>query len=270
MYSILIPVTDIKGDKNKKDLENLLCSIKAGGYLCSVLVCFDSCHEDFIEYFIERFPNITPIFNNGNRLNFARNVNNGLKYLVDNLKDNHVVLVNQDSILPSRDRFEFILKNDEPCIVSAQSMDISGDLEKTIKALNSLNDSSVKAYTKVNRFPFYCTFIHKDVLNKLGGLDGGYIASFEDDDYCTRSLLAGFTNYTSSVIIYREGTHVDPTAANFVSASGSYGKNRLANNLTRYCTKYQVPSKITHEEAIEWISKNIKWKDSMKIELRSH
>lgn len=267
MYSIIIPATDIKGLKNSTDLENLLVSIKNGGYTCPIVVCFDACHEDFIDYFINRF-NIAPVINSGNRLNFARNTNLGIDYVQTQYPESHVVLVNQDSILPSRDRFEFLIKEDEPCLVSAQSVELSGEPSRIIKALNAMNDKAVKSYTKVNRFPFYCTFIHKDVLTKLGGLDGCYIASFEDDDYCTRSLLAGFTNYSSSVTIFHEGTHVDPSAMNFTSASGSYGHEQLGFNLTKYHTKYQIPAEVSHSDAIDWVVKNLKWKDEMKIDIR--
>lgn len=269
MYSIVVPITDIKGEKNKDQLDKLLTTISTGGYVCPILACFDSCHEDFIEYFTNKYSFITPVINDGNRLNFARNVNLGLKYSLSNYPDNHVVIINQDSMLPVSEHFQFMIREDVPCICSASSVDISGDPVKVQNALNTLNVQAVKGYFKtLQKIPFYCVFIHREVLEKLGGLDGVYVASFEDDDYCTRSVLAGFDNYISSVKVYHEGTHIDTNVGNFESASGSYTLSRLGVNMTKYCTKYQIHEpKLKHEDMIEWVLANRKWDDKMKINL---
>ena len=43
---------------------------------------------------------------------------------------------------------------------------------------------------------FFCVLIARNVINKIGLLDESFgIGTYEDDDFCRRAVLAGFTLY---------------------------------------------------------------------------
>lgn len=252
--SIVIPATD-KGDREKrfKQLSRLFDSIKEypWGKELYCLVCFDGCDTDFIHDSIKSYSFITPLVNSKNRLNFARNANRGLRYAHKILGSN-VLLINQDCILP-------------PWEILSQ---VQGDGLVSPTAINSEKLEQPDKVEKIlikSKFPFYCVFINKKVLDKIGYLDGVYISTFEDDNYIARALLMGLTCEISNVKIYHEGSFID-SSGNWESASGSYGPKRLGENLVKFATQWQIPPEIKHEEMLSWIQENHVWEEDMRID----
>lgn len=242
---LVVPVTDIKGDKSRDQLERLLSSPCFPG--AEVLCVFDACKRDFVEYFQNKFPFIRTLQNTGNRLNFAKNSNLGLRQIHGENKS--VILVNQDCSLPP----DISPLTTKVGLISAQAVDTL-DLPPGTGKLTKIE----------TKFPFYCVFIHKDVMEKTGYLDGVYISGFEDDDMIARARLAGFDCYTCDLPIYHEGSFNDANKEG--SASGAYTVVELSQDrLPKYLTKWQVAPGVNHDNALSWILENHEWSDNMRI-----
>lgn len=240
----VIPVTDIKGEKSRNQLEQLLNSPCFLDH--EVLCVFDACSIDFIKYFQEKFPFIRSLQNTGNRLNFARNSNLGLRAIHGEGKS--VILVNQDCKLPG----DLSPLTTVEGVVSAQA---TNDLE--------LSPGTGKLTEQHNKFPFYCVYIDKKVMDRVGYLDGVFIAGFDDDNYIARAMLAGFKCYVADLPIYHEGSFNDANKEG--SASGAYTVGDLGVRLSMYLTQWQIPQEVGHAGAIPWILENHKWSENMRI-----
>lgn len=254
--SIVIPTTDIKGSKSREQINNLLNSIIEGNIdkYCNVIVVFDACHPYFIEDILDSYPFILAIVNNKNRLHFARNSNLGLRYAHQILKTS-VVLVNQDCILPAWEHFS---KLPGKGIVTPTSIPQS-------EGLNKAQPPQHKRVEVREKFPFYCVFISKEVMDEIGYLDGVFCKpTFEDDDYLTRALLKGLTCTKTNVIVSHMGSHID-TSGEWESTSGSYTKTDLGENLMKYGTKWQVPAGVPHEKILEYILENHTFTQEMVV-----
>lgn len=245
---VVVPVTDIKGEKSRDQLIRLLSSPCFPEQ--EVLCVFDACSIDFINYFKEKFPFIRSLQNDGNRLNFAKNSNLGLRKVHG--EGRSVILVNQDCKLPGD--------------LSPLTREIGVTSAKAVDTLD-LPEGTGDLTPQGNKFPFYCTYIHKDVIDKVGYLDGVFTqGGFDDDDYITRTLLAGFNCYICDLFIYHEGSFIDTSQPGWTSASGSYGAVDLGINLSKYLTKWQVPNNIGHDGALAWILENHKWEDHIRVD----
>lgn len=256
--SLVIPITDIRGEKNIKALNLLLNSIVEGEiYQNANIVCvFDSCREYFIDEFLDKYKFIIPIVNEGNRLNFSRNSNLGLRY-AHKILGTSVVLVNQDCILPHWKHFSKVVGEG---LVSATSIVIPEG-----RHIDQMQPPEHKKLEVKHKFPFYCVYIDKAVMDMVGYLDGAFQrATFEDDEYITRTLLAGFPCYLSNVCIHHEGTHINMQESG-ESASGAYTERDLHFNLVKYGNKYQVPQEIPHDGIISWILDNHVWQEEMAV-----
>jgi GT2 family glycosyltransferase len=256
--AIVIPITSIKGKKNFDQLLDLLSSIAAGEYPCEILCCFDACEDEFVQYFVKKFPFIVPLSYKGNRLHFARNCNRGMRF-AHQVLGKGVILVNQDCVLPHWKYFKEIIQGD---VTSAKSVANKESLEECNQTYNDRAGD-----VDCQKFPFYCTYISKEVMDKIGYLDGVFMkGGFEDDDLCTRALLAGFQPRTATVFIYHEGTHIDTSKPDWESACGSYNAQTLGGlNLPQYTTKWQIPPEVPHEEFISWVLKTHEWEDRMAV-----
>jgi len=252
MTALIIPVCDIR-DRNFKDLVELLSSIEAGGYLeeCKVVIAFDSCEDDFTEKINEKFPWILGIVNTGNRLQFTKNTNNGIRFVLSQWPDEDVFIVNQDTILPHWSHLKQVIGEG---ISSPHT--IGND------KLDDLNLHTGER-EKVEKFAFYCVHISNSVLKKIGLLDGVFKRCFSDDDYVARASLAGFPVEMTNIKVYHKGSHIDTSQPGWESGSGCYNASTLGEELQQYLTKWQC--RVGHDEAMKWILSNHVWQEEMKI-----
>ena len=66
----------------------------------------------------------------------------------------------------------------------------------------------VKQDAQVMILMFYCVFISRELINKIGFLDERYgLGGYEDNDFSYRSILAGFKNYISAKSIVLHEPH---------------------------------------------------------------
>jgi GT2 family glycosyltransferase len=255
--SIVIPITDIRGEKNKTQLTNLLESLR--GAEANIICCFDSCNPIFIEYFMNSFPEILPLINRKNRLHFARNVNRGLRY-AHKILGTSVLLVNQDCVLP---RWEVLKDWHGEGIVCGETVN-----EPDASKLNESNTLASKVKTEIKtKFPFSCVFLSSYTLTKVGYLDGSFArGSAEDDSYIMKAHLAGVPCEVINIKYYHEGDYIDSSDPNWVSASGSYNQTTLTFNLMQLQTMWQIPNSIQHQDMLEWVINNHTWNEGMKVE----
>ena len=273
--TILIPAADVK-QESKELLDNLLTSI-VNGYTdkeFNVVISFDCCTEEFVEYFTDKHSFIIAIDNHVRRLRFAKNVNKGLRFIHKQFNSN-ILVVNMDTLLP---HVNYVKQISGEGLVTPVTQDIKDDLDK-------LQPKTVTRRLLNNKFPFYCVFINKNVLDKIGYLNENYL-THEDDEYIVRTLLAGFTCEEVSVIVNHLGSHHD-TNSTGESKSGCYNLYDLGINHMKYRRQWKVPNKLIndngfvrvatkeeilklkdqndHDLIIPWIMNNYVWTNEMKI-----
>jgi len=79
------------------------------------------------------------------------------------------------------------------------------------------------------------------VIDRIGGFDSLFLNAFEDDDFCIRSLLAGFKNYIAPA------SFVHHVGGQGFKAAGVDYKQVMADNWERFKEKWRQP----HEWPLE-------------------
>lgn len=244
--SIVIPIADIRPN-NKQDLEELLDSIEPEKF-AAVVCCYDSCEEEFIEYFSTKYGFTHSLINRGNRLNFSRNSNVGLRWARKEV-GGHIMLVNQDCILPSYD-------------LLAQ---IPGEGLSSPKSSPTLDGPNTGSRTRLTNahFPFYAPCFSEKVIDKVGFLAEPLKKLFSDDDYCARVLLEGSCPLEMvDITINHKGSHID-TSQEWESRSGTYNQNDLTLGLDQYRKRWNLMS-TSHDAMIKTILEKYRWTDKMR------
>ena len=256
--SIVCPVGCKKGRESQTQeyLKALLDSIVNGGYLdhFQVILCYDQVGEDFYEYFEEKYPFTIGLVWLGNKQGFAANSNLGIRHA----KGTDILLVNQDCVLPDYKYMEPMFSVQgiaTPYTCGIQRQDL----------LNKINDKNTLQGEEISRnFAFCCPYISKEVIEEVGLLEPAYISSWEDDDFITRALLAGFKCFQYNVAIYHKGSHSNNPGGE--SPSGAYNAEMLGLNMQKYMYKYGISPEVTHAEFIPWVLANRTWnKEKMYI-----
>jgi hypothetical protein len=250
MTAIVIPACDIK-EHNKTDLEALLECIKPDANRYSaVVVCFDGCEIEFVDYFTQKFGFIHSFHNRKNKLGFSRNSNIGLRFVRDVIKDD-CFLINQDCLIPSFDYMS--------CIPGeGLSTPITTEGSLLIKYLNPTR-------TRLNdKFAFYCPHFSLGLLNDVGVLDEDLKNLFSDDSYVLRTLLHGkYPIESVDIKIHHKGSHIS-TEQGWESGSGTYNQTDLSLGLVQYTLKWDMLG-VKHENIIKEALKRHKWKEEMRI-----
>jgi len=251
MKYIVVPVCNT-ADKCRDYLDNLLTSIKNGGYYSNgyhVILCYDNCSQEFQNYFKTKYEgDLIAAINNQNvkNLNFCKNVNTGYR-LAHHLGGEHVILCNMDVILP-----HYLV------------MDLT--LSEGLSSPTPVDDPEYKELqpapftkTEVLRFGGFCICIAKEVTDKIGFLDERFTASFEDDDICARAKLAGFKVEQSAARVHHE-LKDRKTPSN----TGAYTENDLGIHMEIFRRKWSIPYTVGHDGFNQWILDNHKWVDVMR------
>jgi len=251
MTCLVIPSADATPESPDL-LDSLLWSIESQAIHNSypVIVCFDRVHTNFIHHFTDKYPFIDAITNSGNRLNFARNSNRGLRRAFFHYND-HAIVVNQDTMIPSK---QFL---DQICgegIVSPQQVTLDGTKEEKLALLNKMNEEQEESRQQHNKLVGFFLFMNKQVMSKVGFWDE-YFITFEDDDYSCRTLLAGFPVETVGYMVHHE-----------VSKCGAYDGYGLQLNFAKFKYKWSIPPEIEHLDCNPWIIKNHSYIPEMRCE----
>lgn len=241
MTCLVIPVAD-STPESEPCLDSLLWSIESQGIhnSYSVIVCFDRLNGlNFAEQFITKYKWIDPIINEGNRLNFARNSNRGLRKAFNEYKDSAIV-VNQDTMIPSKQYLDQISGEG---IVSPQQITLEGTKEQILEQMNHQNSLQPNpperaSHKKVVAFFLY---INYQVMKKIGYWDSRFV-TFEDDDYSLRTIMGGFPVETVSTQIHHG-----------VSKCGQYDNERLQLNFAKFKYKWSISDTVSHLDCADWV-----------------
>jgi GT2 family glycosyltransferase len=211
-----------------------------------IILCFDGCHDMFIETFVTKYPFIVPIINSGNRSNFCGNANRGLRYVHKELKSS-VIIVNQDTVLSNQ-----FTKIYGEGLVSPIQVKLQENPPFTAWEEYLAMGPEELIWTDHLKVTGFCLFVNKQVMDKCGYLDEFFKASFEDDDLCIRAKLAGFPVQTINIPIHH-----------FVSKAGSNYQAKLSLNLDMFRNKFSVPHSVAHADCGEYILNNHIWIEEM-------
>ena len=99
----------------------------------------------------------------------------------------------------------------------------------------------------------------KELMDKVGYLDQGFVASFEDDDICIRANLAGLPCLETSVAVHHY--HENRTE---ISTTGAYDQERMNTSGYRLRMKYYIKAEIPHSHFARWVLDHHEWKEEMR------
>lgn len=252
MTVLVIPVADL-AEQSSNLLEGLLNSIVYHNHQekYPIVVCFDGCHQNFVEGFITKYPFIDPVVNDGNRLNFCGNSNNGLRLAYNKYKDN-AIIVNQDTVLPSN--LDLLFGGG---VVSPNQVTVCDGPPVTEEGLKKLEEVQPDQITRLQHLKVtgFCLFINKQVIEKVGYLDEYFKAGFDDDDYCVRTTLAGFPVETVNVMVHH-----------YISKSGNDYISKLQLRFAQFKYKWSIPDNISHTDCNKYITEVHTWLPEMRCE----
>lgn len=264
--SIVIPACNTR-PQCQKLLDDLLNSIQVGEYDCPVIVCFDSTDQFFVRYFTRKYPFITAIHNKMKAFGFGKNANMGLYMAHTKFRDDGVFVVNQDTVLP-HSKYLYWVKNEG--MASPQEADLGEGL--SVENLNNLNEKTqFERHPITVRLAGFCMWLSTPLLDKVGYLDDGYVASFEDDDMCCRAKIAGFPVESTNVRVHHYIK--DREAQNIISTTGAYDGDRLFTSHIRFRLKWKIPAgvlvgpNVEHHNSYQWITQAHTWHPRMKVEM---
>ena len=200
-FSIIIPVCN-----NEKLTKNCLQTIK-------------ECSNDYEVIIVDNgsvpaYSGPELVIRNEKNEGFPVAVNQGLK----KAKGEILVILNNDTLVTPYwlDILQRHLKNYD--LIGPCSNNVSG-LQQIpadhYKGKNELYDFAIKQTQKckdfiipTHRLVFFCVAFKREVLNKVGFLDEQFTpGNFEDDDYCLRSIEAGFKlGIAYDVFIHHQGS----------------------------------------------------------------
>ncbi|KUO65187.1 MAG: hypothetical protein APF84_08625 [Gracilibacter sp. BRH_c7a] len=170
--------------------------------------------EDDTCLYLERNPHIHSIHNQEN-LGFAKAINQGLRIA----RGDFIIVLNNDCIVSSEWTRSLLLaaQNVDVGIVGVMSNFVSRP-QLINEKLHSLADipqiaqimKKKYAHSLINtiRVVGLCMLIKRELIAKIGGFDPRFgLGNFEDDDFCLRSVLAGYKNVIAQdVFIYHFGS----------------------------------------------------------------
>ncbi len=170
---------------------------------------------EYLKSIEHKYPNIKIILNEENK-GYSGGNNDGIKAS----KGDVVILLNNDTLV-SENWLENLLKpfdkDKKIGLVGPISNSVGNEQRVNIDGLNEKNYiEKSKEYTTLNkdvvcetqRLGFFCVAIKRELIDKIGLLDEKFgIGMFEDDDYCMRSIKAGYKNvFVEDSFVYHKGS----------------------------------------------------------------
>lgn len=169
------------------------------------LIFIDNNSTDGVAAWLDMLPNFDPrvkVIHNTENKGFGIAVNQGISIS----KGRFVALVNSDTV-PGEGWLQSILdaaKADLTIGIFSPFTNYVGEGPQIDPEAAELRVEDVSEFSKSirdrkgmlivpDRLVFFCVVIRRELIDLIGGLDETYIrGNFEDDDYCLRTILAGF------------------------------------------------------------------------------
>lgn len=178
------------------------------------IIVIDNGSEDGTRLYLERNSQIRAIYNQENR-GFARAVNQGLRIA----HGNYIIVLNNDCIVSSGWTRSLLraAQKQEVGIVGVMSNFVSHpqrinvnfhvlrDIPLIARDIQEKYEHSLLAAIRVVAL---CMLIKRELIARIGGFDQRFgLGNFEDDDFCLRSVLAGYRNVIAQdVFVYHFGS----------------------------------------------------------------
>jgi len=213
--SIVIPVFNNE-DLTKKCIEQIY-QVKTEAAFEVIVI--DNASSDGTQKVLQaesgRRPNFR-FYSMPSNLGFAGAVNYGCRQA----RGNYVVILNNDTLVTPGwlDKLIEPFQQDEQVGIVSPVTNYVGEGPQIDPDAVDIDPHKIEAYAETiqdrgyiyepNRLVFFCVAMRREVLDIVGDLDVGYEkGNFEDDDYCLRTLIAGFRlAIARSAFVYHYGT----------------------------------------------------------------
>jgi GT2 family glycosyltransferase len=183
------------------------------------VIVVDNCSSDETEQLLEkeqkRHHNFRS-FRMPNNAGFGGAVNHGCRQAEGNI----IVILNNDTLVTSGwlERLTAPFHKDESIGIVSPSTNYVGEGPQIDPDAVNISADAIEAYAEKikdrdyihesNRLVFFCVAIKRELFDIVGDLDIGYEkGNYEDDDYCMRTIIAGFRlAIARSAFVYHFGT----------------------------------------------------------------
>ncbi len=246
--TIIIPVFNAK-EFTKKCLEKILPDVETSSV---ELIVIDNASTDGTADSFKTFRNkcskIQIIHNSTNR-GFAPAVNQGI-----NLSNGEKIVILNNDTIPGHGWLTCLseaLDRDENLGIVSPVTNYVGEGPQIDPGAKDLDPLDVDRYALSiadrkttdfvpSRLVFFCVMLRRSLVDRIGGLDEGYIrGNFEDDDYCLRAMIAGYKlGIARNAFVYHYGS------ATFKSNNLDYVQHfeenriRFINKVSRLSTSF--------------------------------
>lgn len=206
---------------------------------------------DYLKEQVSKFTDIWVIRNTLNR-GFAAGSNQGISVA----EGEYVLLLNNDTFVTEGwlgRMLDVFRRHPETGIVGPMSNYVSGPQLVTDVGYNNIDELNAFAVrwsgeNDEQSFPIYrvvgfCLLAKKEVIRKIGGLDERFgSGNFEDDDFCSRAVLAGYeARVARDVYIHHTGSQT-------FKGSGIDYKKSLLRNWKLFKAKWGIPVDAPYEK----------------------
>ena len=198
--------------------------------------------KDATNEYLHQVPCIKAIHNKTN-LGFAQAVNQGICIA----QGDYIIIINNDCVVSDEWEQRLVRAGEieDVGVVGVMSNFVSYPqlLRLHIDSLNDIPHIAKQISEKyhesliyTNRVVGLCMLIKKELTDKIGGLDPRFgLGTFEDDDFCLRSVLAGYKNVIAQdVFIYHFGSMTFKGKKNMK-------KNLMRENWQKFKEKWSLP-----------------------------
>jgi GT2 family glycosyltransferase len=265
IISIIIPVHN-RLEVTKEGIRELTLSLKShklsnkNTFIYEIIVVDDGSTDGTSKWIIENYPSINILKGDGN-LWWSGAVNLGVKYSIETLDSEHVILWNND-IFPQNNFFKQveieILKNNNNIILGSLILDskndsiwANGGLFNSFTGRRSvLKKLSNKRYSYVDWLPGMGTVISKEIILKIGFWDQKNLPQYHGDiDFCLRAKNKGI-----DIIVCEEMVITNRTEySSFVGSDFNSFLKSLVMVQSRYCVSKEILFLFRHTKSPLWV-----------------
>ncbi len=191
-------------------------------------------------------------------LGFSKGINLGIEFA----RGQYIVLHNSDTVVTKGwlDKLVSALDNDPELGVVSPMTNYVGNGPQIAEDARRLPVDQADNYAAsiatregveyiADRLVFFCVMIPRRVITMLGGLSGSYgLGNFEDDDYCVRTITAGYKlGIARNAFVYHHGSKT--FTANKIDHDGILDRNRtIFVNRTSRLSSTPLPA-LWHKKA---------------------
>lgn len=174
-----------------------------------------------------------------------------LSYLVSNTHiDYKLIIIKNDMLGFAKAVNQGLSVIDDDCVIMNDDAIPTGNWLQEFKEARKNGDIICQAnQLRPEHSPFFCIFIKKEVVDKIGLLDEGFnMGDWEDVDYCIRALDAGFKlAETKNLLVF----HPDPSTT-WRKFSDDFNNKRKKDTKEYFMKKWKGTKWERRGDGTEW------------------